>query len=64
MLPLLTNVMQEIVQSLVRVMMRGTEYQTFCKCEQCERDIMALSLNTLPAHYVTTEKEELPFLSV
>ncbi len=55
-LSLLTNVMQEIVHSLVRVMMRGSEYQTFCKCGQCERDIIALSLNTLPAHYVTTEK--------
>lgn len=53
---LLTNVMEEIVQSLVRVLMRGTEYQTFCKCPQCELDIIALSLNTLPTHYVTTEK--------
>ncbi|ALC87637.1 competence protein ComFB [Bacillus sp. FJAT-22090] len=53
---LLTNVTEEIVKSLVTMLMRGPEYQTFCKCEQCEMDIIALSLNTLPAHYVTTDK--------
>lgn len=53
---LLTNVTEEIVYSIVKVLMRGPEYQTFCKCNQCEMDIIALSLNTLPAHYVTTEK--------
>ena len=53
---LLTNVMEEIVQGIVRVLMRGPEYQTFCKCSQCENDIIALSLNTMPAHYVTTKK--------
>ncbi|WP_391117943.1 late competence development ComFB family protein [Psychrobacillus sp. L3] len=53
---MLTNVMEEIVKSIVIMLMRGTEYQTFCKCEQCEMDIISLSLNTLPSHYVTTEK--------
>ncbi|WP_391204887.1 late competence development ComFB family protein [Psychrobacillus sp. L4] len=53
---MLTNVMEEIVRSIVTMLMRGTEYQTFCKCAQCEMDIIALSLNTLPAHYVTTEQ--------
>ncbi|MDF2065316.1 MULTISPECIES: late competence development ComFB family protein [Bacillaceae] len=53
---MLTNVTEEIVKSLVTMLMRGPEYQTFCKCEQCELDIIALSLNTLPAHYVTTDK--------
>lgn len=53
---MLTNVTEEIVRSFVRILMSGPEYQTFCKCAQCEVDIIALSLNTLPAHYVTTEK--------
>ncbi|RDI45781.1 late competence development ComFB family protein [Falsibacillus pallidus] len=50
-----TNVMEEIVSALVTMYMKGPEYQTFCKCEKCTNDIIALSLNSLPSHYVTTE---------
>ncbi|HYK72558.1 MAG TPA: late competence development ComFB family protein [Pseudoneobacillus sp.] len=50
------NVMEELVSTLVKVLMLGTEYQTFCQCQKCLNDIVALSLNTLPSHYVTTEE--------
>ncbi|MGY3714457.1 late competence development ComFB family protein [Sutcliffiella cohnii] len=52
----LVNVMEELVETLVTVQMLGTDYQAFCKCEECRTDIVALSLNTLPSHYVTTEE--------
>ncbi|WP_233522944.1 late competence development ComFB family protein [Peribacillus saganii] len=48
------NVMEELVVTIVNYLMTGPEYQTFCKCEKCRKDIIALSLNTLPNHYVTT----------
>ncbi|WP_233522649.1 late competence development ComFB family protein [Peribacillus glennii] len=50
------NVMEEIVYTIVNFLMSGTEYQTFCKCAKCRRDIIALSLNKLPSHYVTTDE--------
>ncbi|MFD2444422.1 late competence development ComFB family protein [Bacillus sp. CGMCC 1.16607] len=50
------NVMEEMVSTLVTVLMMGTEYQTFCQCKKCINDIIALSLNTLPSHYVTTDE--------
>ncbi|AYC30842.1 competence protein ComFB [Paenisporosarcina cavernae] len=46
--------MEEIVRSLVMVLMRGSEYQMICKCPKCEADIMALTLNSVPSHYVTS----------
>lgn len=52
----LVNVMEEIVTTLVTVTMLSPDYQTFCQCKKCRNDIMALSLNTLPSHYVTTEQ--------
>lgn len=48
------NVMEEIVSTLVTVMMMSPDYQTFCQCEKCRNDIISLSLNKLPCHYVTT----------
>lgn len=53
---MLVNVTEEIVHGLVSFLLHGTEYQTFCHCEQCELDIVALSLNTLPPKYVATQK--------
>ncbi|MGI8385070.1 late competence development ComFB family protein [Robertmurraya sp. P23] len=50
------NVMEEIVIALVTMCMVGPEYQIFCKCDKCRNDIIALSLNSLPSHYVTTEE--------
>jgi competence protein ComFB len=50
------NVMEEIVSTLVNILMSGSDYATFCKCEKCSTDITALALNTLPAHYVTSDE--------
>jgi competence protein ComFB len=49
------NVMEEVVATLVNVLMMSPDYQTFCNCQKCRDDIIAISLNTLPSHYVTTE---------
>ncbi|WP_257391721.1 late competence development ComFB family protein [Mesobacillus jeotgali] len=49
------NVMEEVVSTLVNVLMMSPDYQTFCNCQKCRDDIIAISLNTLPSHYVTTE---------
>lgn len=49
------NVMEEIVTTLVTILMASPDYQTFCQCKKCRNDIIALSLNALPCHYVTTE---------
>ena len=49
------NVMEELVEALVTMQILSADYQTFCNCEQCRTDIIALSLNTLPSQYVTTE---------
>ena len=51
--PILVNVTEEIVRGLVSFLLRGPEYQTFCKCEICELDTVALTLNALPSKYVT-----------
>lgn len=50
----LVNVTEEIVRGLVSFLLRGSEYQTFCRCRQCELDIMALTLNALPPKYVAS----------
>lgn len=52
----LVNVTEEIVHGLVNFLLHGTEYQTFCHCEQCEMDIVAITLNTLPPKYVATQE--------
>lgn len=52
--PILVNVTEEIVRGLVGFLLRGSEYQTFCSCEQCEMDIVALTLNVLPPRYVAS----------
>lgn len=50
-----TNVMEEIVTTLVTILMISPDYQTFCQCKKCRNDVIAISLNNLPSHYVTTE---------
>nr|WP_054768239.1 late competence development ComFB family protein [Lysinibacillus parviboronicapiens] len=52
--PILVNVTEEIVRGLVSFLLRGPEYQTFCKCEICELDTVAIALNALPSKYVTS----------
>ncbi|WPK13522.1 late competence development ComFB family protein [Lysinibacillus louembei] len=53
--PFLMNVTEEIVRGLVRFLLYGVEYQTFCHCEQCEMNIIAEALNSLPPKYVASD---------
>jgi competence protein ComFB len=52
----LKNTMEDVINknidSILNVM-------NICKCEKCRADIMAISLNQLPAKYVVTESGEL-----
>ncbi|WP_042478848.1 late competence development ComFB family protein [Bacillus ndiopicus] len=52
---ILINVTEEIVRGLVRFLLNGVEYQTFCNCELCEMNIIATALNNLPPKYVTSD---------
>lgn len=47
---------EEIVRGLVSFLLHGVEYQTFCHCEQCEMDVIAIALNALPPRYVASGK--------
>lgn len=55
--PILVNVTEEIVRGLVSFLLRGPEYQTFCKCQICEFQTVAYALNALPSKYVTSKEE-------
>ena len=52
--PILVNVTEEIVRGLVSFLLRGPEQQGCWKCEICELDTVALTLNALPSKYVTS----------
>ena len=54
--PILVNVTEEIVRGLVSFLLHGTEYQTFCHCNQCEMDIIAIALNALKPKYVASNE--------
>ena len=50
----LINVMEEIVCGLVSFMLHSPDYQTFCRCKQCELDVATMALNSLPPRYVAS----------
>lgn len=54
---LFVNVTEEIVCGLVKFLLNGPEYQTFCHCNDCEMRISAYAMNQLPNYYVTNAKE-------
>ncbi|RUL53640.1 MULTISPECIES: late competence development ComFB family protein [Lysinibacillus] len=54
--PILVNVTEEIVSGLVRFLLHGTDYQTFCHCNYCETEITADVLNKLPTYYVANNE--------
>ena len=54
--PILVNVTEEIVRGLVSFLLHGNEYQTFCHCQRCEMDTIAIALNALPPKYVTSNE--------
>lgn len=52
--------LKNITEVLVRQKMEHIlESQDCCKCEQCKEDIMAYTLNHVPAHYVSTDEGSL-----
>lgn len=53
---ILKNHMEEVVFNLIDHVIVDMDV---CKCEKCVNDIAAISLNSLPAKYVVTEKGEL-----
>lgn len=52
------NVMEGIVKREVNRLIESGHY-TGCQCERCKSDIMARTLNLLPAKYVVTKEGEL-----
>ncbi|MGP4082342.1 late competence development ComFB family protein [Pseudalkalibacillus sp. R45] len=48
------NVLEEIVPTVVTVLLNSPDYQTICRCNKCTIDIIALSLNSIPPRYVTS----------
>jgi competence protein ComFB len=56
------NVLEEIVPTVVNVMLNSPDYQTICRCQKCTVDIIALTLNSVPPRYVTDiEKRDIIF---
>ena len=55
----LVNVTEEIVRGLVSFLLHGVEYQTFCHCEQCEMDVIAIALNALPVNMLRLRNLEM-----
>lgn len=53
----LMNTMEELVQGIVRFLLYGPEYPTYCHCEQCEAKVCAMALNHLQSYYVTTAED-------
>ena len=53
----LYSMMEHIVRGEVDRFMQGEEYRG-CRCVRCRADLMALTLNLLPAKYVVTETGE------
>lgn len=47
------NVAEIIVSSLLNKILE--DYKDICKCEKCINDMLALSLNNVKPHYVTSD---------
>ena len=52
---MLTNITQVLVEQKLDALFNSANY-TGCTCTQCKEDIMAIVLNKLPPHYVSTDK--------
>ena len=50
------NYMEVCVQDSMKAVLKQINA---CQCEKCYADIMAISLNSLPAKYIVTEKGQL-----
>lgn len=54
--PILTNVTEEIVLGLVKFLLQGPGFQTFCHCDDCQMTICSEALNNLPTYYVSSNE--------
>lgn len=52
---MLTNITEVLVEQKLDALFQSSNY-TGCTCTQCKEDIMAITLNKLPPHYVSTDK--------
>ena len=52
---MLTNITEVLVEQKLDSLFRSSHY-TGCTCTQCKEDIMAITLNKLPPHYVSTDR--------
>lgn len=52
---MLTNITQILTEQKLDSMLSSSRY-TGCTCTQCREDILAIALNQLPPHYVSTDK--------
>lgn len=52
----LKNTMEDVVNKKIDTVLN---VMNICRCEKCRMDIMAITLNELPAKYVVTETGEL-----
>ena len=52
---MLKNYMEDCVLSMLPKVLENAE---ICKCERCQKDIMAFALNRLTPKYVVTEEGE------
>ena len=53
----LVNVTEEIVKGIVRFLLYGPEYPTYCHCAVCEARASAIALNHLQSCYVASTEE-------
>lgn len=50
---ILNNIIEEMVEEKISELINKSQ---ICKCEQCYKDVKAISLNELPVRYTGTDK--------
>lgn len=50
------NYMEDVVEKVLTEHLDGASH--IANCEKCRKDVLALTLNNLPAKYVVTEDDE------
>lgn len=58
------NVLEEIIPTLVNVMLYSADFQTYCSCEDCRVRIVVQTLNALPPRYVLNEDQRTIFIDL
>lgn len=58
------NVLEEIIPTLVNVMLYSTDFQTYCHCNSCRTNIIVQTLNALPPRYVSNGEQRKIFFDL